>query len=154
MLIPLLILIVAIFIFLLIYRAISQNKISKENELETQKKTAKSNYEFMRNQKKELTEELQEKERQLTTLYNNQEGIKTISIKDLDVEEVDEKEKVGRYLLQGGKITLEQNEKVLQKMELLQMDYLGVCMTLGFIDLETAKKAIKVNKIHTRTIAI
>ena len=107
----------------------------------------------MMDQTKMLKKECEEKERQLTTLRNNQEGIKTISLEDLDIEDIDENEKVSRYLIQEGKITMEQNEKVLQKMNILQMDYLGVCMTLGFINLDTAKKAIKINKIISRTIA-
>ncbi len=153
MILPIIILIVIVGVFLFIYQMISQNKIFKLNALASQKKTAKSKYEFMMDQTKMLKKECEEKERQLTTLRNNQEGIKTISLEDLDIEDIDENEKVSRYLIQEGKITMEQNEKVLQKMNILQMDYLGVCMTLGFINLDTAKKAIKINKIISRTIA-
>ena len=153
MILPIIILIVIVGVFLFIYQMISQNKIFKLNALAAQKKTAKSKYEFMMDQTKVLKKECEEKERQLTTLRNNQEGIKTISLEDLDIEDIDENEKVSRYLIQEGKITMEQNEKVLQKMNILQMDYLGVCMTLGFINLDTAKKAIKINKIISRTIA-
>ena len=153
MIIPIIILAIVAGVFLLIYRTISQDKVSKLRALESQKKTAKSKYEFMLAQKRELQKESEEKGKQLISLQNNQEGIKTISLDDLDVEEVDESEKVSRYLIQEGKITVEQNEKVLKKMDILQMDYLGVCITLGFINLDTAKRAIKVNKVISRTIA-
>lgn len=153
MIIPIIILATVAGVFLLIYRTISQDKVSKLKALESQRKTAKNKYEFVLDQKRELQKESEEKGKQLITLQNSEEGIKTISLDDLNVEEVDESEKVSRYLLQEGKITAEQNEKVLQKMDILQMDYLGVCMTLGFIDLDTAKRAIKVNKVISRTIA-
>lgn len=153
MILPIIIIAALIFVFLFIFRAISQNKLSILTALEAQRKSAKSKYDFMLSQKRELTREIKDKERQLATLRNNQQGIKTISVADLDVKEIDENEKVSMYLIQEGKITMEQNEKVLQKMGILQMDYLGVCMTLGYIDLDTAKKAIKVNKVVSRTIA-
>ena len=154
MIIQILIFLASIFVFLIVYRAISINKASTLYNLESKKKAAKSKYEFMLNQKRSLQKEFIEKEKKLTTLYNNQEGIKTISTEDLADDTVDENEKVSRYLIQEGKITMEQNEKVLQKMKILQMDYLGVCMALGIIDLATAQKAIKVNKIRSRnTIA-
>jgi len=152
MVIPTFIIVVGIFAFLFLYHTITRNKVAKLNSLASKKQSVKSKYEFMFNYRRELKKELEEKEKQLTTLRNNQEGIKTISVDDLDVEEIDDNEKVSRYLIQHGKITMEQNIKVLQKMEILHLDYLGVCMTLGFIDLKTAKQAIKVNKIHTKSM--
>jgi len=151
MIVPIIILALAAGIFLFLYRAISMNKTAELNSLATQKQTLKGKYQFMVNHRKELKQELEKKEKQLITLQNNQEGIKTVSIADLAAEDVDENEKVSRYLIQEGKITMEQNEKVLQKMEILQMDYIGVCMTLGYIDIKTAKNAIKINKIHSKS---
>lgn len=134
-----------------VYRSISQKGSSELNALENKRVALYQRYEFMVNQRKSLRTEVKDKERQVATLRNSQHGIKTISASDLDIEETDENEKVSRYLLQEGKITLEQNEKVLKKMGILQMDYLGVCLTLGFIDIEVAKKAIKINKIRTKS---
>lgn len=133
------------------YKAISQKCTLELHALEKKKVQLTQKYEFMIEQRKQLKNELKDKERQLATLRNNESGIKTISSKDLDIIEVDENEKVSRYLIQEGRITLEQNEKVLQKMGTMQMDYLGVCLTLGYIDIETAKKTIKINKITTKS---
>lgn len=152
MLFPLLIFFTAVIIFLYLYRNISLNKITETNSFQTKIENLKQKYEFMRGRKRELERELKDKKRQLATLRNNQEGIRTISADDLDVEEIDENEKVSRFLIQEGKITLEQNEKVLKKMEVLQLDYIGVCMTLGYIDIETAKRVIKINKIASKSI--
>jgi len=135
----------------MILRSISHDKAIKISELISKKAALKNRFESLRLQKRELKRSIDDKERQLATLRNRQEGIRTVSSKDLDIEDVDQNEKVSRYLIQEGKISLEQNEKVLQKMEIMQMDYLGSCIALGFIDIETAKKAIKINKVATKS---
>ena len=140
----------AVFIFFL--RLISQYKASNMNSLSNQRQKVESRYEFMIKQKKELKKELEEKQRQLTTLQNNQEGIKVISAADLEIDDLDESEKIAHYLIQQGKISLEQNERALQKMNILKMDYLAVCIALGFIDIETGNKALKANKIQLKSI--
>ena len=153
MIIPLTILGVGIVALALFLHSVSRFKISEINSLENQRVTLKGKFDFMISQRRELRKEVEDKERQLATLRNNQEGIKTISARDLDIVDVDENEKVSRYLIQEGKITLEQNEKVLQKMEIMQMDYIGSCLALGYIDLNTAKKAVKINKISSKSAA-
>ncbi len=144
---PLIILAAGLFIFFYFYRGITQKKVSEKFSLENKKQSAQNKYEFMVGHRRSLKEELADKERQLQTLRNSQEGIKTISASDLDISDVSDDEKVSRYLIQEGKISLEQNEKVLNKMDTLQMDFLGTCLTLGFIDAKTAQKAIKINKV-------
>ncbi len=151
MTLTIIILSVGILCFFYLYRIITKKRVFEDASLESQRNSAKNKYQFMLNHRRDLKDELADKERALATLRNSQEGIKTISAKDLDIDEVDENDKVSRYLIQEGKITLEQNEKVLKKMQILQMDYIGVCLTLGFIDLKTAKKAIKINKIVTNS---
>lgn len=148
---PIILIIALLAIVFFIYRSISQQAAMKLNALEKQRINLIQRYEFMREQRKTLKAEVSEKERQLTTLRNNESGLRTISASDLDIDEVDDNEKLSRYLIQEGKISLEQNEKVLRKMETLQMDYLGVCLTLGLIDIKTAQRAIKINKIKTKS---
>lgn len=154
MIAPIAILVILAVCLFLIINKISTNRAAKIRELEGKKRTLNERYQFMVNQRSQLKNEIKTKERKLATLRNNQEGIKTISANDLDVEEIDENEKVSRYLIQEGKISLEQNEKVLQKMSVMQMDYLGSCIALGFIDIETAKKAIKINKITSKSAGL
>jgi len=154
MLIPIFVLgFLAICLFLIINK-ISTDRAAKIRALENKKRSMNERFQFMVSQRAELRKEIVEKERMAVTLRNNQEGIKTISATDLDVDESDDNEKVSRYLIQEGKITLEQNEKILQKMGIMQMDYLGSCLALGFIDLDTAKKAIKINKITTKSAGL
>lgn len=150
MLIVLLTFCAVILLFGFFFRAISMAKVSRLQSLESQRQKITSKYEFLREQKRELESELTRKEQQLTTLKNSQEGIKTFSAKELNIDSsVDSPdEKISRYLLQKGTISLEQSEKVQQKMATLHMDFLGTCLTLGFIDLKTAKAALKANKLQ------
>ncbi|MGL1862079.1 MAG: hypothetical protein OCC46_06110 [Pseudodesulfovibrio sp.] len=104
----------------------------------------------MADQKRELNQEIQDKENELSRLRNGQEGIQTYTTKEMEIGEVDESELVSRYLLKEGKISLEQNENALDKMETMKLDFLGTCLTLGYIDINTAKKAAKVNKLAVK----
>lgn len=151
MLVPITIVTIAAVGLFLILNKISTNRVAKINALETKYRSLMAKYEFMIGQRKDLRKEVEDKERQVATLRNSENGIKTISAHDLDIVDIDDNEKVSRYLIQEGRISLEQNEKVLQKMDILQMDYIGTCLALGFIDLETAKKAIKINKVTSKS---
>lgn len=147
---PVTILILLGVILFYVINKISTIRLEEINALEDKRKSLINRYEYMVNQCNDLQNQVIAKERQLTTLRNNETGIKTISANDLDMSELDENEKISRYLIQEGKITLEQHEKTIQKMDVLQMDYLGTCLALGFIDLQTAKKTMKINKISIK----
>lgn len=140
----------AVLLFALFFRGITMAKVASLQSLESERQKLTSKYEFLREQKKELKAALAEKEHQLATLKNSQEGIKTLSAKELNIDSSAESpdEKISRYLLQKAKITLEQNEKVQKKMKTLQMDFLGACLTLGYIDIKTAQAAAKANKLQ------
>lgn len=136
--------------FLFFFRMSSHNRENNLNSLNRDRQEIEAKYEFMRNQRRELKQELTQKQDELTKLRTNPEGIKTFTADELGLDDTDESEKISRYLLSQGKMSLEQHQKVLQKMETLKLDYIGVCMALGFIDLETAQKALKTNKIRPR----
>ena len=143
---------VVLLLFGLIFRGISMAKTARIQELEAKKQDIISKYEFLREHKRELTSELAQKEQQLATLHNSGEGIKILSAKEMNIDSsVDSPdEKISRYLLQKGTINLEQSEKVRLKMETLHMDFLGTCLTLGYIDLKTAKAALKANNLKNK----
>jgi len=151
MIIPIIILCLTFLIFAFLLRAISQYKVSNISSLSLQQQKVQSKYEFMVKHRRELKAELEEKIQRLTRLRNNQEGVKIISADDLNINDVDDSEKISRYLLQNGKISLEQNERALKKMDVLKMDFLAVCLALGFIDMETGKQALKANKIQLKS---
>ena len=151
MTIPLIILCLTVLIFIFLLRMISQYKISNLNSLSNKQQKIQSKYDFMVKHRKELKAELEEKIQRLTRLRNNQEGVRIISSDDLNIEDVDDTEKISRYLLQNSKITLEQNERALKKMEILKMDFLAVCLALGFVDMETSKQALKANNIQLKS---
>lgn len=151
MLVPLSALIIASIGLFIILNKISTNRAAEIRRLENKRRSLMRKYDFMQNQRRELRKEVEDKERQVATLRNSADGIKTVSASDLELGDTDENEKVSRYLIQEGKITLEQNEKVLRKMDVLQMDYVGTCLALGFIDIDTAKKTLKINKVTSKS---
>ncbi len=148
-----LLVIIAVALFF-VMNSISAKRLSEVNALESQKRSLESKLEFMLDQRNKLRREIVDKERKLTTLKNSQEGIKTYSARDLDITDENDDEKVSRYLIQQGKISLEQNEKVFKKIDVLKMDFISTCLALGYIDLKTAQKALKVNKITSNSLNI
>ncbi|NDV20034.1 hypothetical protein GO013_11435 [Pseudodesulfovibrio sp. JC047] len=135
---------IGFFVFSL--RAINLHKESVITDLARQQQEIRFKYESVVKQKKALHTEHEKKARQLSRLKNSQDGVSVISCEDLNLEEIDDDQKASQYLLGQGKITLEQNERAFQKMGVLKMDYLGVCLALGFIDMETSQRALKINK--------
>lgn len=129
------------------FRMISMNKSAALTALDNQRQKVKAKYEFVASRRQELERTVDKKEKEITTLKNNQEGIKILSAKDMDISDENNDDKISRYLMTSGKITMEQNETALQKMGVLKMDFLGTCMALGFIDLKTSKEALKANKV-------
>jgi len=135
-----------------VLNTISSKRISEVNNLESQKRALESKLEYMFNQRSELRKEIEKKERELASIKHSGEGIKTYSSVDLNISDESDDEKVSRYLIQQGKITLEQNEKIMKKMDIMKMDFIGAGLTLGYIDMKTAKQALKVNKIASKTL--
>lgn len=137
---------IGLLLFIFLFRTISQRKEMEINSLHHKQLEVQEKYDFLASQKKALTAELAQKEEQLATLKNNTQGLKPLFSDGVEFQGMDETERISRYLLSSGKITLEQNERALNKMEILKLDFLGVCVALGFIDLETSKQALKANK--------
>lgn len=140
-------------IFLAVRSAMSGWRDRELGALESRNRAVRAKYEAVLARKRDLARELEDKERALAGLRTNVEGIKTISAHDLDIDGSDETERVSRYLLSQGKLSLEQSQKAQDKMTTLQMDYLAVCLTLGFIDLNTAKAASKIAKQPEKPVA-
>jgi phage gp36-like protein len=136
-------------IFFVAFRMISKYRYATMNELQNRQNELETRHHSLREQKRDLDREVVNKEQALATLRSTQGDIRGITVADLEAAEANENEKIGRYLLNQGKITREQHERALKKMEVLKMDYIGVCMALGFIDLETGTQAEKAGKLST-----
>ncbi|EGB13936.1 hypothetical protein DND132_0721 [Pseudodesulfovibrio mercurii] len=135
--------------FFIIFRMISKYRYTTMNELYNLQNELETRHQSLRDRKRDLQRELTTKEQALAALKSDRGDVRSISVADLESVEMDENEKMGRYLLNQGKITREQHNRALKKMEILKMDYLGVCVALGFIDLETGKQALKAGKLST-----
>lgn len=146
------ILVIAAGVMFFLLNTMSSKRLSEINSLEAKKRSLEERLEFMLSQRSDLRKEIADKERELITLQNNQEGIKTFSARELDINDESDDEKISRYLIQEGKVTMEQNEKIMKKMSLLKMDYIGTSLTLGIINLRTAQRAMKVNKVTSKSL--
>ncbi|WP_272701243.1 hypothetical protein [Desulfovibrio sp. Fe33] len=142
----------ALAFFVTAFRALSRHRHATMARLTDERREIDALHQSLTKQRRELQRERTSKEQILCSLKNNQGIVQTASVADLETLETDDNEKIGRYLLARGKITMEQHERALQKMNILKMDYLGVCLTLGFIDLETSQKAKKAAKANSPSI--
>lgn len=131
---------IALILFVFLYRTISLFRVKVCAELRHEQKQIQAWFEAQKERKRELAQELAEKEQLLASLRANHTGYKGISIEALSSDEADDNDKASRHLLSKGLISLEQNESALKKMSILKMDFLSVCMALGYIDLETSRK--------------
>lgn len=146
MAIPLILLVVIAVATVFFFRRISYGKITAISELSKRKQSVESKYDYLARKKRELQAELGKKEKRLSTLLNNQEGIRIKTTAEMGIQEESPDERISSLLISMGKISLEQNEKILQKMEMLKMDYLGTCITLGYLDRETSEMLLKSQK--------
>lgn len=154
MLTVVIILVLAGVVLFFIMNTISTKHLAEANALESQKHALLNKFDFMVNQRKALRKEIEKKEQELASMRHGQEGIRTFSSRDLQIDNESDDQKMSRYLIQEGRISLEQNENVIKKMEVLKMDYIAACLTLGYIDLATAKKAMKINKISSKKLSL
>jgi len=132
-------------IFTVLFWSISKHRQESVSRLIVEKQAVQDRYNALVHQKKGLTQKVDKLERKAKALRTDTPFIETVEIAHLDMDD-DDTERHSRYLISQGKISLEQNEIALKKMALMKMDYLGVCLSLGFIDLETSKKTTKANK--------
>ena len=129
-------------IFIFLYRQVTLYRVRVFNELRHEQSRAQSHFDAMAGRKRELAQELAEKEALLSKLRNNRGKAAPAPTRDQDLDHMDQTEKISRHLLSHGLITLEQNERALQKMNILKMDFLGVCAALGFVDLKTSQEVL------------
>jgi hypothetical protein len=143
---PLILFFICAAVTVFFFRRISVGKINALNELSKQKQAVESKYDYLVRERAGLKKELAHKERRLATLVNNQEGIRIKTASEMHIEEETEEDRISNLLISMGKLSVEQNEKVKQKMDVLKMDFLATCLTLGYIDAETSKKILKRHK--------
>lgn len=62
-------------------------------------------------------------------------------------------QRAAEYMINKGLITIDQSERAINKMEAMNMDYLGVCITLGYVDMEAAKGVVKAIGLHHSTLS-
>jgi predicted nuclease with TOPRIM domain len=138
----------ALAFFVTVFRALSRHRYTTLIQLNNERQEMDTLHQSLSKQKRELQRERTNKEQTLCSLKNKRGDIPTVTVDALEALEMNENDKISRYLLGRGKISMEQHERAIQKMNILKMDYLSVCLTLGFIDLETSKKVQKASKAN------
>ncbi|MBG0790075.1 MAG: hypothetical protein H0S80_06205 [Desulfovibrionaceae bacterium] len=149
MTVPLIILGVLVVVTLFSFRSISLNKINTLSDLTRDKQAVKTQYDYLVRRKADLEAELAEKEKLLTALVSSQQGPRIKTASEMRIDEDSEDERVSNLLLSMGKISLEENEKIKKKMDVLKMDFLTTSLALGFIDSELSQK-IKKDQIRPK----
>lgn len=130
------------------YRLASHKKAASMSSLAKRRQAMQAKYDYMLGKKWELIADLSKKKKELETLINNEDGIKIKTAAEMDISEDEEEAKISTYLLASGKISLELDHKIREKMPMLRMGYLSTGVTLGYIDLETSEKLQKGNWTH------
>ena len=133
---------ISLLIFIFLYRQVTLYRVRVCNDLNNEQTKIQARFKATVERKRELVQELADKEIRLATLRNYGGRAPSVATGKLDLDEPDITERISRHLLSNGIITLEQNERALQKMEVLRMDFLGVCAALGFIDLKTSQETL------------
>ena len=128
-----------------LFRVISQHKVASIHSLSKHKKELESKYDYMLGKKWDLQAELSQKKKQLETIVNNQDGIQIRPATHVNISEEEEEDKISTYLLASGKISLEQDHKIRNKMSALKMNYLSTGVTLGYIDLSVSEQLSRGN---------
>ncbi|GAB7023474.1 hypothetical protein [Salidesulfovibrio brasiliensis] len=143
------------------YRAIVNGMRTRLRELAVEEREIEERYLHLSRRKKQLDKELKELE---TQAILTQKDISAANYA-MEMEEIgqdrksqgisdEDTKRASEYMISKGLITIDQNERAMNKMEAMNMDFLGVCITLGYIDLETAKNVVKTLGIHHSTLSV
>ena len=146
MALPLSLAALALGLSIFLYFAIYRRKERAYNELKATHKAAKVRFKRLKAQRRDLLRELKEKKIALVACRAEDDGIKSVSASDLASSHVDETEAAAALLVQQGKIDTAQRDKALSKMDAMNMDFVGTCLTLGFIDVDCAQRTLKLIK--------
>ena len=144
----LIITVTGVLLFSFAWYSISRSRDVELESLRTRLEDLEKQCEAMETNRDSLKEILGDKEAILERLQqeNNKKPHSNIELPDRISDEPDP----GAYLIGKGLITLEQHAHAQDKMSSLQMDFISVCLTLGYIDLKTAKKVSTALKVGTK----
>ncbi len=136
--------IISIVVMFLLIKSMRAAMRTKLKQLLQEEQKIEEKLLFAQRRNKELKKEIKDLELQITLAEHEMRPVDMPPIeKERPPSHKEEAERVSQYMLSHGLLTVEQNEKAMQKMSTLRMDFLGVCLTLGYIDLNKAKGIVK-----------
>lgn len=133
----------------LIIKTFRASMFAQLKKLVEEEHAVEERYLFAQRRNKDLKKEIKKLEKDLTMAeYEMRPSDLPPIEKDKPPSRKEEAERLSQYMLSHGMLTVEQTEKALKKMSSLRMDYLGICLTLGYIDLKKAKAIVKSQSIY------
>ncbi|WP_147821215.1 hypothetical protein [Salidesulfovibrio onnuriiensis] len=143
------IIIISVAVLFLLIKSMRAAMRSKLKQLLAEESDIEEKLLYAQRRNKELKKEIKTLEQQITMAEHDMRPVDLPPIEtDKPPTRKEEAERLSQYMLSHGMLTVEQAEKALKKMSSLRMDYLGVCLTLGFIDLNKAKAIVKTQSIY------
>jgi len=136
----------SIAILVLVIRTMRAKLDAHLKRLTKEQNAIEEKYLFTKRRNKELKAEIAALQNALTLISHNIHS--TASSLEKDAAAEDDTLLISRHMLTKGLLTVEQNENALKKMETLNMDFLGTCLALGYIDLDKARGVVKSLNLH------
>lgn len=140
--------VVLMLILLALVQSMRSNMRAELRRLVEEEKAIEEKYLFSKRKNSELKKEIKALEVSLTLHEHNIQSVDIPFEKNPNATESDETMRVSQYMLTHGMLTVEQNENALNKVKNMRMDFIGICLTLGYIDLNKAKGIIKALGLH------
>ncbi|WP_018124580.1 hypothetical protein [Desulfovibrio oxyclinae] len=159
MVLPLIIFGISLLLTVWIYRSMMNSMRNRIRALVSEEREAEERYLHLSRRKKTLQRELKDLKnravlaRKDISLAEHQAEDRE-PIKDTPQDRNDpDLQRAAEYMINKGLITIDQSERAINKMEAMNMDYLGVCITLGYVEMEAAKGVVKAIGLHHSTLS-
>ena len=140
---PLVLLALSVGVYIFLRYVVSRRKEIAYDALKAEHKAAKNRLKNLIRQRKALKRDLKRKKLQLAAARREDAGFQSVSASDLSGSDADETEAAAVLLVQQGMIDERQRDNALSKMHAMRMDFVGTCLTLGYIDVTCAQKTKK-----------
>lgn len=137
---------VSVVVLFAVIRGMQSNLDMHVKQLNEERKTIEEKYLFTRRRNKDLKKQIANLQNALTLMEHDMKP----ALPEAGNKETlqDDTRRISNHMITKGLLTVEQNEKALGKMEILNMDFLGTCLALGYIDLDKARGIVKSLQLH------
>ncbi|KAB1443608.1 hypothetical protein [Pseudodesulfovibrio senegalensis] len=136
----------SVILLIAVIRGMQSNLDAHIKRLDKEKQAVEEKYLFNRRRNKELKKQIADMQNALTLMAHDMKP--RLDVPEEENAQRDDTRRISDHMVTKGLLTVEQNEKALDKMENLNMDFLGTCLALGYIDLDKARGIVKSLQLH------